>query len=177
MLRKTLEDIPAFPLPFGYSCRGYRTGDEEDWVRIHLAADHFNTLTPRLFRQQFGSDVGLLAQRQFYLLGEGGSPVGTGTAWFPLRYERARAGRVHWVAIVPECQGIGLGKALMTLICQRLRELGHHQAYLFTSSERVSAIRLYLRFGFELWPRTNRTALIGAQSSVQSRFRHGINSQ
>jgi GNAT superfamily N-acetyltransferase len=84
---------------------------------------------------------------------------------------------VHWVAIVPECQGIGLGKALMTLLCQRLRELGHDQAYLFTSSERVSAIRLYLRFGFELWPGTNRTALIGAQSSVPSRFRDGINSQ
>ena len=172
MLRKTLDHIPEFPLPPGYVCRNFRAGDEELWVRIHLAADHFNTISPELFRQQFGSDSSLLAQRQLYLLDESGPPVGTGTAWFPHRFDRARAGRVHWVAIVPERQGRGLGKALMTLICQRLCELGHHQAYLFTSSERLPAIRLYLRFGFEPWPanqhdRTLWRTILGADP-VQS---------
>jgi len=58
-------------------------------------------------------------------------------------------GRVHWMAMLPEVQGRGLGKALLTAICQRLRELGHERAYLHTSAARLPAIRLYLKFGFE----------------------------
>ena len=61
----------------------------------------------------------------------------------------ARWGRVHWMAIRPEFQGRGLGRALLTVICRRLRELGHERAYLHTSAARLAAIRLYLGFGFE----------------------------
>jgi GNAT superfamily N-acetyltransferase len=152
MVRKTLDDIPEFPMPTGYSYRCYRPGDEEHWFRIHLAADRFNTITPELFRERFGSDTSLLAQRQLYLLDASGFHIGTGTAWFPHGFRHARTGRVHWLAVVPEQQGRGLGKALMTVLCRRLRELGHDRAYLFTLSARVAAIRLYLGFGFEAWP-------------------------
>ena len=60
----------------------------------------------------------------------------------------ARSGRVHWMAILPEFQGRGLGKALLAAICRRLRELGHERAYLHTSAARLAAIQLYLQFGF-----------------------------
>ena len=37
----------------------------------------------------------------------------------------------------------------MTVVCNRLRELGHDRAYLVTSTARLPAIKLYLDFGFE----------------------------
>ena len=89
-----------------------------------------------------------LRRRQCYLLAPTGEVVGTGTAWFNNNLEGARWGRVHWLAIMPEFQGRGLAKPLMTSICRRLRELGHEHVYLSTSTARRAAIGLYLKFGF-----------------------------
>lgn len=149
MMRANLDNLPEFALPTGFSLRWYQPGDEAHWLRIHLAADHFNKITPELFQKLFGSDEKNLRDRQCYLLDPRGEAIGTGTAWFNDNFEGARWGRVHWMAIVPEFQGRGLGKCLLGAVCRRLRELGHEQAYLSTSTARVPAIRLYWKFGFE----------------------------
>ncbi|PYJ05527.1 MAG: GNAT family N-acetyltransferase [Verrucomicrobia bacterium] len=148
MVREDLENIPHFNLPAGYSLRAYEPGDEAHWLGIHLAADHYNSITPELFQAQFGSDPVSLAQRQFYLLDAEAKAIGTGTAWFNDHFKGRRFGRVHWVAILPEFQRHGLAKPLMTAICTRLRELGHQRAYLTTATARLPAIKLYLHFGF-----------------------------
>ena len=148
MVRENLESIPEFALPMPFSLRWYRPGDEAHWRRIHLLADRDNEITPALFGRRFGSDSALLARRQCYLLDERGEAIGTATAWFNDNFEGARFGRVHYVAIVPEYQGRGLSRPLMTAICQRLRELGHDRAYLSTATTRIEAIKVYLRFGF-----------------------------
>jgi GNAT superfamily N-acetyltransferase len=148
MVRVSLDSVPEFALPAGFSLRWYQPGDEENWRQIHLAADCYNKITPELFQHQFGTDERLLRDRQCYLLDPRSEVIGTGTAWFNDNFEGVRFGRVHWMAIVPEFQGRGLAKSLMTVICRRLRELGHDRAYLSTSSARRPAINLYLRFGF-----------------------------
>ena len=148
MIRENLRNIPQFALPENFSLRWFRSGDEKVWERIHVEADKLTKITPELFRQQFGDDDALLAARQGYLLDGRGNAIGTATAWFNDNFEGARVGRVHWVAIVPEHQGKGLSKPLMTATCHRLNELGHARAYLSTSSARIPAIKLYLEFGF-----------------------------
>jgi GNAT superfamily N-acetyltransferase len=148
MVRWNLEDIPGFALPEGFSLRWYRRDDEQAWLRIHRAADRFNPITPALFTQQFGDDPVLLGQRQCYLLADDGELIGTGTAWFNDNFQGQAFGRVHWVALLPRYQGLGLSKPLMTTLCRRLRELGHERVYLSTSSARLAAINLYRRFGF-----------------------------
>jgi GNAT superfamily N-acetyltransferase len=168
MARAHLDDVPEFALPGAFSLRWYQPGDEAHWLRIHLAADRFNEITPELFRKQFGvaPERGLqpaaagecrsgmnsalrdLRERQCYLLAPTGEAVGTGTAWFNDDFEGARWGRVHWMAIVPEFQGRGLAKPLLTWLCRRLRELGHERVCLTTSTARRAAIGLYLKFGF-----------------------------
>jgi ribosomal protein S18 acetylase RimI-like enzyme len=92
------------------------------------------------------------------LLAPDGQAIGTATAWFKDNFEGRRFGRVHWVAIVPEYQGRGLAKPLMSTICRRLQELGHDCAYLTTSTARLPAINLYRRFGFEPLIRTPEEA-------------------
>jgi GNAT superfamily N-acetyltransferase len=167
MARPNLENIPEFALPAGFALRWYQPGDEAHWLRIHRAAERFIEITPELFREQFGAGAAerglqpasavehrsginsaLLRERQCYLLDPRGELIGTGTAWFD-GVAGVLWGRVHWMAILPEFQGRGLGKALLTAICRRLRELGHEQAYLHTSAARLPALKLYLSFGFE----------------------------
>jgi len=148
MIRADLENIPDFGVPADYTLRWYQHGDEAHWLEIHLKADRHNAITLELFGQQFGTDEALLARRQCYLLDAGGVPIGTATAWFNVDFEGGRIGQVHWVALMPEYQGRGLSKPLMTAVCRRLRELGHDRAYLTTAAARRRAIHLYLGFGF-----------------------------
>ena len=163
MVRRDLERIPEFALPEGFSLRWYQPGDEDLWIRIHLATERLRAITSELFFQQFGCDPQLLAQRQCYLHEPHGAVVGTSTAWFDNAFEGQRYGRVHWVAIAPDFQGRGLGKSLVTQTCRRLRDLGHERTYLATSALRLPAIGLYLQFGFEPLVRTEADAALWAR--------------
>jgi GNAT superfamily N-acetyltransferase len=145
MIRPDLVDLPDHKLPAPYSLRWYRPGDERDWVRIAQRADIYNKIDESLFGRQFGDDTKELARRQCYLCDVDGIAIGTATAWFDDDPGGRRWGRVHWVDIIPEYHGRGLGKALVAAVCRRLRELGHDRAYLTTESPRIPAIRLYER--------------------------------
>lgn len=160
MVRPDWDNLPGFALPRGWSLRWYRPGDEAHWQRIHLVAERELAITPALFREQFGQDEKLLAGRQCYLQNPQGQAVGTATAWFDDDFQGGCWGRVHWVAIVPEYQGQGLGRVLMNAVCHRLRELGHDRAFLRTAAGRIPAINLYLRFGFRPLPRNTEEACV-----------------
>lgn len=158
MVRKNLECIPHYALPRGFACRWYEPGDEVVWARIQAAADKYNKIGPDLFHAQFGSDERALRERQFFIVDPQGSAAGTATAWFGEDGEGTPLGRVHWVAITPPMQGLGLGRPLMTIVCERLRALGHRRAYLTTSSARIPALNLYLKFGFVPEPASEQEA-------------------
>src|SRR5262245_12042925 len=148
MVRENWDRLPDFSLPAGYSVRWYQSGDERHWVEIHVAADTHNFITPELFEREFGGAKDALKDRQCFLCDANERVIGTATAWFNDNFNGCSSGRVHWVAIVPEQQGRGLAKPLMTVVCRRLENLGHTRAYLTTSSARIAAINLYCAFGF-----------------------------
>ena len=148
MIRENLDEIPSFELPPFFSIKWYEPGDEKRWVEIQKRADQYNTITLELFDREFNRDTESLAQRQCFLIDTQGTPIGTATAWFDNNHNGLPHGRLHWVAIVPEFQGQGLAKPLLTTVCQRLSELGHRRTYLNTSPRRIPAINLYLEFGF-----------------------------
>ncbi|MEX0653724.1 MAG: GNAT family N-acetyltransferase [Phycisphaeraceae bacterium] len=146
MIRENLCNLPAAPWPAGFHLRGYQPSDDRTWYAIHRKADRYTQLTRQRFAEEFGRDDALLAARQYYLCQSAtGAAVGTATAW----RDADGAGRVHWVAIVPEAQGRGLAKPLLAAVCQRLAELGHERTRLTTQSPRLAAVNLYLRFGFQ----------------------------
>jgi len=156
MERGDLEKLPRFDAPTGFGLRSYSAGDEAAWTSIHRRADAFNHFSPSTFRSEFGHDEAALSARQKYLLGPGGEPIGTATAWFDAPDDSSQllgAGRVHWVAIVPEFQGRGLSRPLLAEVLQTLRELGHARAVLSTDTRRPAAIALYQAFGFRVVPR------------------------
>jgi GNAT superfamily N-acetyltransferase len=170
MERDHLGDIPTLPLPEGYSIRWYASGDERAWTDIHLRAEEFAEITAEVHPREFGRDGSLLASRQCFLLDARHSPIATATAWFDDDYHGRRYGRVHWVAVVPEHQGLGLSKPLLTIVLQRMVALGHDRAYLRTSTARLAAINLYAQFGFRPALRTAGQLSIWKQLNPYLRY-------
>jgi GNAT superfamily N-acetyltransferase len=148
MVRGHVLDIPQFEFPEGYSLRWYQPGDCDIWVSIQKEADLYNEITAALFEREFGGAERDLCNRQCYVVDRHGRAVATSTAWYSENFGGRSFGWIHWLAVRPELQFRGLGKALMSVTCQRLRELGHEEIYLTTSCLRIPAIRLYLGFGF-----------------------------
>ena len=148
MVRNNLNGILSFDLPKDYSVRWYKPGDEKLWLHIQSKADKYNIINLSLYTKTFGHSMESLPNRQCFLMDRFNNAVGTATAWFNEDYNGTRYGRVHWVAILPERQGQGLAKPLMSMICNRLGTLGHNKAYLTTLSIRIPAINLYRKFGF-----------------------------
>ena len=147
MSRKNLDDIPEYGLPAGCSIRWYLPGYEKQWQAIQLLADEYTRVTPDLFEEQFGTETELLCERQCFLCNSEDRIIGTATAWLDNQNEKS-PGRIHWLAIIPQEQGKGFAKPLLTVVCKRLRELGHSKTYLTTQTVRIPAINLYAGFGF-----------------------------
>jgi N-acetylglutamate synthase-like GNAT family acetyltransferase len=147
MSRENLEDIPEYDLLAGYSIQWYQPGYEKYWQKIQLLADEYTRVTTDLFEEQFGTDRQLLCERQCFLCDSKDNIIGTASAWLDNLSEKS-PGRIHWVAIIPQQQGRGLAKPLLTIICNRLKELGHSKTYLTTQNVRIPAINLYAKFGF-----------------------------
>jgi GNAT superfamily N-acetyltransferase len=149
MVRETCEPFPVFPVPKGHTIAWYQTGNEAWWYEIQRRADHLTAITPDTFDRYFGEAPQELPRRQCYLLDASGAPIGTATAWFDNNYHGRVWGRPHWVAILPTWQGRGLGKALLSAVCRRLHELHPERSFLRTASQRLAAIHLYMKFGFQ----------------------------
>ena len=147
MSRENLDNIPSYTLPDGYSIRWYEPGYEKYWQAVQSLADVYTRITTDLFEKEFGTNTQLLSERQCFLCDGKENFVGTASAWLDNQCEKS-TGRIHWVAIIPQEQGKGLAKPLMTIICKRLKELGHSRTHLTTQSVRIPAINLYAKFGF-----------------------------
>jgi ribosomal protein S18 acetylase RimI-like enzyme len=148
MVRKSVKNIPRYDLPEAFKVKWYKPGYEKYWYEIHDKSEKHVELTPDLFDEQFKKDVPSLEKRQFYIFDSNDLAVGTSTAWFNENYNGQPYGQIHWVAIIPEMQGKGLAKPLLSILCNRLIELGHTRIFLITESLRLPAINLYYKFGF-----------------------------
>ncbi len=123
MIRHDLENVPDYALPEGYSFKWYAPGCEKHWLDIHLLADTHSDLPADVFLRQFSLDECLLRRRQAYLLDSDGRFIGTATAWLDDDLMGLPFGRLHWVAIIPEFQGQGLAKPMLSKVLGRMRDL------------------------------------------------------
>ncbi len=152
MIRPHLNDLPALVVPEGYSLRTAWPGYEETWVQIINAAfAGTDDWTVEQCREKFTSRPQFDPAGMFFACA-GEVPVGTAFAWRDEPGERVW-GRVHWVGVVPQHQGQGLGRALVTAVLHYLARHEFPKAFLDTENFRVPAIRLYLSLGFEPYPR------------------------
>lgn len=159
MLRPDLRDLPKGPLPDGFRLRPLR-GPEEGrlWEQVVRAAETEFEVADGLFAEQYGHDLAGTRERVFFLEAPDGTAVGTISAWYQRAFKGGEWGRIHWVAVVPEFQGRGLGRGMLAFALRELARHGHDRAYLSTSTARLPALSLYLRFGFVPDPDTEDAA-------------------
>jgi peptidyl-dipeptidase Dcp len=72
-----------------------------------------------------------------------------------LMHRKANAAQLRYFLVLPEYQGIGLGKRLMVRFMDSLAELSYDSAFLWTTDELPAAASLYVRYGFVLTEETD----------------------
>jgi N-acetylglutamate synthase-like GNAT family acetyltransferase len=75
-----------------------------------------------------------------------------------LMHRENNTAQLRYLYLEPEYRGIGLGKKLMQLYMNFLKEKGYQSSYLWTTHELYSAASLYKRHGFELTEEKQSTA-------------------
>jgi GNAT superfamily N-acetyltransferase len=148
MFCSTLDNIPQFALPNGYTMRPYQKGDIQHWLDFHIPLFDEGDITEALFWREYGRDETVLAQRQFYMMHDD-KVMGSISAWFGDEERDIHLGRIHWIVLHEGYRGKGLSKPLLAFTMNKLKELGHTQAYLTTDTDLIPAINLYLKFGFQ----------------------------
>lgn len=151
MIRADLQDIPEYSLPKGFKLRLFQAGDDVDWARVETAVGEFESEAEAIerFNQEFGSNLDEFAKRCLFIENENGKIIGTTTAWYgSLEEGDTIIGRIHWVSIIPEYQGKGLSKPLLTAAMKLLAKY-HSKAYLTSQTTSYKALNMYLQYGFE----------------------------
>jgi GNAT superfamily N-acetyltransferase len=148
MIRPHLRDIPPVDFPDGFGIRTMRPDEAGLWADVQRDAEPFmDDITEGLFYAEFGTDLPATTRRCFFIVNERGAAVGTISAWYDRDYKGRDYGRIHWVAVRPAFQRLGLAKAGLSHAMRCLARW-HERAYLSTQTRRLPAIRLYLDFGF-----------------------------
>jgi GNAT superfamily N-acetyltransferase len=78
-----------------------------------------------------------------------------------LMHRENDSAQLRYFLIQPEYRGIGLGKRLMNLFIQFLRQCNYRSAYLWTVDELPAAASLYKRHGFRLTEEKPASAFFG----------------
>lgn len=147
-------DVPPvqhFSLPPGFDMRLYTPGDERHWARIETAAGEFEAeeVALRFFADTFLPHADDLKERLVFITDRQGEPVADAMLWWAEDAVLGRVSRLHWVAVHPDFQGLGLGK----LVCKAALSLEptvgfQKDTWLTTQTWSWFAIGLYLSLGF-----------------------------
>lgn len=153
-LLMTYDDISKYnkhELPDGYRFEFYKTGDEFEWVNIHMQTGEFTDYEYafEIFHQFYDGFMDELNKRCFFIVNKEGKKIGTATISKLNEEEYGYNAVVDWVAISKRFQGNGLARPLISKILQLANELGYTKILLHTQTYTWLAAKLYLDEGFE----------------------------
>ena len=144
--------IPPFELPDGFSFVLYSPGDEQAWAKIETSVLEFSEEQSAVayFQKEYLADPKEVRRRCLFIENEKGEKVATSSAWWEKKGGK-RYPLVHWVAVMPNYQDMGLGKAIVGKTMQMLLEIeGDQDFYLHTQTWSHKAIRIYEKAGFDI---------------------------
>lgn len=132
-------------LPEGFSFANYRRGMESDWTRIMCSVAFFDApeKAEKVFREDFLRFPQEAERRVFFILSPEKTPVASCSAWIEGDYRK-----LHWLALEPEYQGRGLGRAMAEKVLYFFQQAGEKPIYLDTQTSSHRAVCLYLKEGF-----------------------------
>lgn len=139
-------------LPDGYSFKMYEPGFENYWAEIETEVLEYKTKEEAIeyFEKELIPYQEQLKKRMVFIINQEGVAVANACAWY-INYRGKHQAHVHFVAVRPDYQGMGLGKAIFTKILTMfpIFEAGE-DIYLHTQTWSHVAIRMYLNMGFRL---------------------------
>ena len=144
--------IPDAVLPEGFSWHFWQPGDQQDWSLIETAVDEFATVADaqRRFNIDFLPYPEELSQRLFFIVSPTGQRIGNCAAWWH-HENKLQYPLLHYLAVLPEFQGLRLGRALVLKTLQVFSRLNpKEEVRLGTQTWSWPAICLYLSCGFQL---------------------------
>lgn len=138
------------PPPEGVRLRGYEPGDEAAWAALEYKIGDFTSPgeARRYFQKAYGSRPEELAGRCVFAVDGRDRVLGTCIAWRDCGADGGEVASLHWLAVSPEEQGRGLGRALFRRALSIFRERGESPIYIHTQPWSWKALRLYVREGF-----------------------------
>lgn len=143
--------LPEFAVPPGFRISRFRAGDEIAWAEIETSVTEFDKVENALlyFCQTYLPFIKELERRSLFVETEAGFKVGTFTAWWNYTGVR-RHPFMHWVAVRPDYQGLGLGKALVAAGVRLMVDIeGDVAMYIPTQTWSYKAVAIYRWAGFE----------------------------
>lgn len=152
MHRKTETCFPQSILPENYKFVLFKSGDEKDWAEIETSVGEFECTADALecFRRDYFPYLFELERRCIFIENENGYKVATFTIWWGYTGVR-RDPWLHWIAVRPEYQGMGLGKSIVFEGMKRLIDIeGDRSVYLHTQTWSYKAINIYRKAGFNI---------------------------
>ena len=142
-----------YKLPDGFYFEFYKSGDELEWVNIHIQSGEFTSVEQGLewFHTFYDSFIDDLNKRCIFIVdGETNEKVGTATVSLLKNKECGCDAAIDWLAVKNKYQGRGLSKPLITKLIKIAKKLGHRKVILHTQTTTWLAAKLYLDFGFEV---------------------------
>jgi len=140
-------------LPRGFSFRYYSGAKDIDhWCEIETSVLEFASVSEAkdYFTKAFLPYENELKNRCLFIADENNLPVATATVWYA-GSELGHQAALHWVAVRPKYQGLGLGKTIVQKALQRFSELEPNcDVWLHTQTWSHTAVRLYHKLGFNM---------------------------
>lgn len=147
MRLRDLTQLPPITLPTGYAIRTYQEGDAPAWCDI-MNGQIGTGWTVERFQEKM-LHVPVFRPEGLFFAVKDDVPVASACAWWlPERYG-TDTGVLHMVAVHPDQHGQGLGKAISLAVIHYFNRIAMKDCILFTYTNRIPAIRLYLGLGFK----------------------------
>ena len=133
----------------GFRIRKYKNGDENYWAEIEYKIGDFSSVEEALdyFVQNYNLDE--LVNKCFFAETSDGKVIGTCTAWYDNKDDYV-VSSLHWLAVLPEYQNSGIGRALVIAVMNHYKENDLLPVYLHTQPWSYKAIKLYYSLGFNI---------------------------
>lgn len=139
-------------LPEGYTFQMYKEGMEVEWATTETEVLEFETRNKALiyFEENLKPYKEQLKDRMVFIINSEGNAVANACAWY-LDYKQRHQAQVHYVAVRPNYQGLGLGKAILLKILSLFPIYEPcEDIYLHTQTWSHRAVHMYLKKGFRL---------------------------
>lgn len=133
----------------GYHIRNCRKDELDIWKAMPFDsprdAEAYRGYMTEFFAKVYARKGNLFYERCLFVCDERDRPIATAFVW--KAYDEFNT--VHWLKVLKEYEGQGIGRALMSVVMKELND-DEYPVYLHTQPGSYRAIKLYSDFGFEL---------------------------